>query len=566
MHRTTNNNPPFVLPSTTGFNNYEYNNNKVLENDNFSFNFALDRVYNNYEYDANGNMTKTTKYSLPLMQPSFPAILSSRNLYWNDSDQLQAMTDYSNSAHYFYNYAGDRTWKVVGAKITTTLSGIQRTYNVFNQSTYYLFPQVTITNSAYTKHIFAGTERICSKIGTGKSVDMLQLLLPPTAQITAKRSQQTNLMKRTFSNLCISNLNPPPIFLCAIVNGGNILSINLLSSSAAKITSTATEYEDLQYFYLSDHLGSSSWITDKDGNALQHLSYLPFGEVFANQKASGSNFDAEFKFLGKELDSETGYTKTDNRYYWAEAGVFLSVDPLCDKYPMLTPYNYAGNNPLIFRDPSGLDIDPTTEKNVANYVNPNSKQYSPAFAEQYNSLKNDKNAVYSFNYKSEKWRDNGETIVGNVTYNGTNDKGQYMIGINYTDDVSTTGLSTQSPLLEETFHAVQFSKGDYGYLAGDGSTFALDIHDEATAKVFAAQNTQTTKYGLEKKLLNSFNKGGIEGVVDFMKKSSSLSKVYNSLENVPIGNVLKSISGGNKPYFKANGQSAIQGLIMQRPK
>jgi RHS repeat-associated protein len=338
------------------------------------------------------------------------------------------------------------------------------------------------------------------------------------------------------------------------------------NGNMTKITSTATEPENLQYFYLSDHLGSSSWITDKDGNALQHLSYLPFGEVFANQKASGSSFDAEFKFLGKELDAETGYTKTDNRYYWAEAGVFLSVDPLCDKYPMLTPYNYAGNNPLIFRDPSGLDIDPTTEKNVANYVNPNSKQYSPAFAEQYNSLKNDKNAVYSFNYKSEKWRDNGETIVGNVTYNGTNDKGQYMIGINYTDDVSTTGLSTQSPLLEETFHAVQFSKGDYGYLAGDGSTFALDIHDEATAKVFAAQNTQTTKYGLEKKLLNSFNKGGIEGVVDFMKKSSSLSKVYNSLENVPIGNVLKSISGGNKPYFKANGQSAIQGLIMQRPK
>ena len=128
-----------------------------------------------------------------------------------------------------------------------------------------------------------------------------------------------------------------------------------------KLTTPTTVYEDKQYFYLSDHLGSSSWITDKDGNALQHLSYLPFGEVFANQKASGSSFDAEFKFLGKELDSETGYTKTDNRYYWANAGIFLSVDPLCDKYPMLTPYNYAGNNPLIFRDPSGLDFDPTID-------------------------------------------------------------------------------------------------------------------------------------------------------------------------------------------------------------
>ncbi len=325
-----------------------------MENDDFLSNFAVDRVYNNYEYDANGNMTKTTKYSLPLMQPSFPAILSSRNLYWNDSDQLQAMTDYSNSAHYFYNYAGDRTWKVVGAKTTTTLSGIQRTYNVFNQSTYYLFPQVTITNSAYTKHIFAGTERICSKIGTGKSVDMLQLLLPPTAQITAKRSQQTNLMKRTFSNLCIPNLNPPPIFLCAIVNGGNILSTNLLSSSAAKITSTATEYEDLQYFYLSDHLGSSSWITDKDGNALQHLSYLPFGEIFVNQKVSGSTYDSEFKFSGKPLDLETGYSYFGARYLDSKLGLWLSPDPLAHMRPWITPYNYAQNNPATRSDPSGL--------------------------------------------------------------------------------------------------------------------------------------------------------------------------------------------------------------------
>ena len=412
-HITTNNNanPPFLLPSTTGFNNYEYNNNKVLENDNFSFNFALDRVYNNYEYDANGNMTKTTKYSLPLMQPSFPAILSSRNLYWNDSDQLQAMTDYSNSAHYFYNYAGDRTWKVVGAKITTTLSGIQRTYNVFNQSTYYLFPQVTITNSAYTKHIFAGTERICSKIGTGKSVDMLQLLLPPTAQITAKRSQQTNLMKRTFSNLCISNLNPPPIFLCAIVNGGNILSINLLSSSAAKITSTATEYEDLQYFYLSDHLGSSSWISDKDGNALQHLSYLPFGEVFANQKAQNSSFDTEYKFSGKERDTETGFDYFGARYYVSELGIWLSVDPMAEERSWITPYNYSQNNPVGRSDKSGMLDDEYQFDKLGNFVNRVSNDKIDKL-----TIIGDKKNVSSIDFKVGTFEGKINTVVNGDTF------------------------------------------------------------------------------------------------------------------------------------------------------
>ncbi len=109
----------------------------------------------------------------------------------------------------------------------------------------------------------------------------------------------------------------------------------------------------IKFNILEKHICSKS-ISDKDGNALQHLSYLPFGEVFANQKASGSNFDAEFKFLGKELDAETGYTKTDNRYYWAEAGVFLSVDPLCDERPWITPFNYAQNNPIGRKDPTGL--------------------------------------------------------------------------------------------------------------------------------------------------------------------------------------------------------------------
>ncbi|MDY0315371.1 MAG: RHS repeat-associated core domain-containing protein, partial [Bacteroidales bacterium] len=317
-----------------------------MENDIILSNFVVqNKLYNNYEYDSNGNMTKITKYSLPLLQPSFPATLAKRNLYWNVEDQLLAMIDFDNSAYYFYNYTGERTWKVVGPKITQTMSGTTIKYNKFNQSTYYLFPQVSVTNSNYTKHIFAGEERICSKIGNGQT-NTIPAPTPPTqAEITAKRDNQINLMKKVYPNMCIRTT---PIS-CAILNNADIMEYNLLKSSMNKITTPTTVYEDKQYFYLSDHLGSSSWITDKDGNALQHLSYLPFGEVFANQKASGSSFDAEFKFLGKELDSETGYTKTDNRYYWAEAGVFLSVDPLCDKYPMLTPYNYAGNNPLIFR-------------------------------------------------------------------------------------------------------------------------------------------------------------------------------------------------------------------------
>ncbi len=37
------------------------------------------------------------------------------------------------------------------------------------------------------------------------------------------------------------------------------------------------DYEKLQYYYHSDHLGSASYITNLDGEVVQHIEYVPFG-------------------------------------------------------------------------------------------------------------------------------------------------------------------------------------------------------------------------------------------------------------------------------------------------
>ena len=106
------------------------------------------------------------------------------------------------------------------------------------------------------------------------------------------------------------------------------------------------------YFYHGDHLGSASWITDNDGIPAQHLQYLPFGEPFVNQRAT--NYNERYTFTGKERDSETGYSYFGARYYDSDLSrLFLSVDPMADKYPSISPYAYCAWNPLKLVDPNG---------------------------------------------------------------------------------------------------------------------------------------------------------------------------------------------------------------------
>ena len=59
---------------------------------------------------------------------------------------------------------------------------------------------------------------------------------------------------------------------------------------------------------------------------------------------------------GKEKDFETGYHYYGARYYDSEKINWLSVDPLSDKYPSMSPYAYCANNPVILVDPDGKQL------------------------------------------------------------------------------------------------------------------------------------------------------------------------------------------------------------------
>ena len=44
------------------------------------------------------------------------------------------------------------------------------------------------------------------------------------------------------------------------------------------------------------------------------------------------------------------------QYYHSNLSIWISVDPLADKYPNLSPYTYCADNPVRLVDPDGRDV------------------------------------------------------------------------------------------------------------------------------------------------------------------------------------------------------------------
>jgi len=117
------------------------------------------------------------------------------------------------------------------------------------------------------------------------------------------------------------------------------------------------EYDEAQrqpvWWYHTDHLGSSTYLTDNFGRPSHYYETLPFGEMMVEHNQSTSplgKYDNVYKFNGKELDDATQMYYYGARYYDPRISIFVNVDPLAEK--TMEPYSYCGNSPV-----TNLEID-----------------------------------------------------------------------------------------------------------------------------------------------------------------------------------------------------------------
>ena len=103
-------------------------------------------------------------------------------------------------------------------------------------------------------------------------------------------------------------------------------------------------------YVMEDHLGNASFTMTVSGTLYHREEYFPFGET-----AFGSYAKKRYRFCGKERDEESGLYYYGARYYMPWQCRFMSVDPLAGEYPFYTPYQYAGNKPIIAIDLDGME-------------------------------------------------------------------------------------------------------------------------------------------------------------------------------------------------------------------
>ena len=296
-------------------------------------------------------------------------------------NRMHVAVDDNHYSYYTYDHGGERRLKLTGENHLVDINANHMaTYSALSRPNLYPSAYMVVSTKGYTKHYYAGAERVAARIGGG-GLDAIISLADGGDSLRTKANSLYAQSLGQVNNRALEKNEPDCI-------AGSVAEQDELKVWIEEIpewlqASTLIDYGEFTdvvqslradhnggqernvYFYHSDHLGSTSWITDSGGHAIQHLQYLPYGEPYINQRTSG--YSERFTFTGKERDEETGYGYFGARYMDNELmTMWLSVDPMADKYPSISPYAYCVWNPVKLIDPDGRDWDPDTEKDVIN--------------------------------------------------------------------------------------------------------------------------------------------------------------------------------------------------------
>jgi len=335
-----------------------------------------------YEYDANGNLVYINT-SRVKKDGKEDEKASEQKYRWDEENRLLATDENGFVANYWYDADGERTVKSSGEGeqiyVNSEFSGGRTNTAKFSL---YVSPYLVASQGGrYTKHIYIGSQRIVSKLGDLASYGVDPRRIPYagneadgiTVDYKAKYALQQQSIKDNYKDFGVAyngEDNDDYVngrgFCC---NDGSLEAAQAKAMTRSAIDGNFKpndDYEKMQFYYHPDHLGSSSYITNLDGEVAQHIEYVPFGEVFIEER--NNTWNTPYLFNAKEFDEETGMYYYGARYYEPRLSLWISVDPKASKMPSWSPYSAFFNNSIRFIDPDGHDPTPAEAARIAAHV------------------------------------------------------------------------------------------------------------------------------------------------------------------------------------------------------
>ena len=346
--------------------------------------------HDHYTYDANGNPTLVTNDSAN----------TTREMYWDEDNRLMVLSDNGKTSRYTYNAAGERIMKSYGTMEGVYINGAPQGITFHETDNFTLYPAsiLSVNKNRFTKHYFLGDKRVASRIGTGLFNNVYGRngsYVTAGQQDYAERMNQIQTQKEAYYkkvgvapgvptekgaygdpentgvgyNAVLTELGnhdvpqgwvqTPKPNTTPNTNPGPPVSWNDPSNpddpqaGYGYIPNDTTKEET--FFYHSDHLGSTSYITDDHANITQYDAYLPYGELLVDEHSSSE--DLPYKFNGKQFDEETGLYYYGARYLNPVTSLWYGVDPLVEKYASMGGYVYTLDNPVKLVDTDGRIVN-----------------------------------------------------------------------------------------------------------------------------------------------------------------------------------------------------------------
>ena len=269
-----------------------------------------------YTWNVNGNLTLDAHNH------------TNTTFSWDEENRLTNYVSSTTCGYYLYDAGGERYYKCSGMFYYFVWNGHGTSYYAYSSPVLYASQYLVVSANEYTKHYYAGNERIASRIGEGRFPALNSHCVANSLLAAKKTAANANLPSTHYASNSFTWFH------------------TLTDNTAAKAPI---------YWTHGDHLGSTAWATDTAGAGVQHFRYLPFGEPLYSKKTG--TFSSRYTFSGKERDSESGLNYFGARYYNSDLSIWLSVDPMVDKYPNLSPYVYCANNPVRMVDWDGREIE-----------------------------------------------------------------------------------------------------------------------------------------------------------------------------------------------------------------